>query len=91
VTVTVTALLLVPPPPVQAKLNVLVVVSAVLTKLPEGALVPLHAPLALQLVAFVDDQLSVVMPPLLRLVAEALNVTVDTGGGTDPELPRGDV
>ena len=41
---------------------------------------PLHAPLAVQLVAFVEDQVSVDDPPLVTEAGDALMVTVGGGG-----------
>lgn len=49
--------------------------------LPEVALVPLHAPDAVQEVAFVEDQLSVDVPFTLTAVGFALSVAVAAGGG----------
>ena len=53
----------VPPGPVHWKVKVALVVSAPVEALPETALVPLHAPLAVQLVAPVELQVSVAEPP----------------------------
>jgi hypothetical protein len=41
--------------------------------------VPLQPPEALQLVALVEDQLSVELPPLLTVLGLALSVTVGAG------------
>lgn len=60
-TVTTTLRLVEPPVPVQLKVNVLVVVNAGVGSLPEVARAPDHAPLAVQLVAFVDDHVSVLV------------------------------
>jgi len=40
---------------------------------------PLHAPLAAQAVAFVEDQVSVALEPVLTLVGETLMVAVGNG------------
>ncbi|HMH17821.1 MAG TPA: hypothetical protein VK572_06695, partial [Burkholderiales bacterium] len=65
VTVTVADALPVPPAPVHASPNVLVLVNAPLDWLPEIVLVPIHAPEATQEVASVEDQVSVAAPPLV--------------------------
>jgi hypothetical protein len=80
VTATVTELEPVPPAPVQLNMNVLPVVSALVESEPEVASAPDHAPLAVQLVALVDDQVRVLEPPLVTLVGLALIVTVGAGG-----------
>jgi hypothetical protein len=41
--------------------------------------VPLHAPLAVQLVAFVDDHVSEALPPSVILVGDTEIVTVGAG------------
>jgi len=80
-TVTVADALAVPPDPVQARENVLVLVKAPLDWLPEVVLIPDHAPEATQEVASVDDQVSVEDPPLATDVGFAASDTVGTGGG----------
>jgi hypothetical protein len=80
-TMTVTDRLVLPPSPVQVKVNVLVVVSPVRVSLPKVLRVPNQASKASQLVAFVDDQLSRVEPPLAIEVGLAVSETVGTGGG----------
>jgi hypothetical protein len=82
VTVTVAAALPVPPAPVQARVNVLVIVSAPLDWLPEIVLVPVHAPEATQDVASVDDQVRVEELPLATDVGLAVRDTVGTAGVT---------
>ena len=57
------------------------VVSAPLDWLPEIALVPDHAPEAVQEVALVEDQVSVEDAPLAIEVGFAVSDTVGTGGG----------
>ncbi len=80
VTVTVVDWAAVPPAPVQLSVKVLLVVRApVDTLLPEVALVPDHAPLAVQLVALADDHVSALEPPLVTLAGLALIVTVGAG------------
>jgi hypothetical protein len=51
-----------PPAPVHASVKDVFVVRLLLVSLPEVAFVPVQPPLAVQDVAFVDDQLSVVLP-----------------------------
>jgi hypothetical protein len=69
----------VPPAPLQLSVNVLFVVSAPVEAVPDVALLPVQAPLAVQLVAFVDDQVSVLALPLVTLVGFAPIVTVGAG------------
>jgi hypothetical protein len=59
--------------------NVLSVVSAPIEVVPDVALLPAHAPLAVQLVAFADDHVSVLAVPLVTLDGLALIVTVGAG------------
>ena len=84
-TVTIVEALVDPPDPVQARTNVLEVVSAPLDWLPEVALLPDHAPEAVQEVALVDDHVSVEDAPLAIEVGLAVNDTVGTGGGGMPD------
>ena len=56
---TVVEALALPPAPVQVSMKVVVLASAPLDCEPFVALVPLHPPEAVQLVALVDDQASV--------------------------------
>jgi hypothetical protein len=56
-------------------------VSAPVDWLPEVARAPDHAPEAEQVVAFIDDQVSVDAPPLATDVGFAVSNTVGTGGG----------
>ncbi len=53
--------------------------SAPVLSLPEVALLPDHAPLAVQLAASVDDQLSVVAEPLAIDDDAVVSVTVGAG------------
>jgi hypothetical protein len=85
--VTVADAMTVPPVPVHARVNVLVLVNTPLDWLPVGiALPPDHAPEARQEVASVDDQLSVEDPPLATDVGVATSDTVGTGGVTGTVL-----
>jgi len=61
-------------------------VSAPVDSLPKTALVPDHAPDAVQKVAFVEDQVRVEDPPLVTDVGFAAS---DTVGGVDPPEPAG--
>jgi hypothetical protein len=101
VTVVLAAAGVVPLAPEQVNVKVLVAVRAALTTLPPVACAPLHAPDAVHAVALVEDQVSVVVPPVVTLVGLALSETVgedaggvDTGGvdaggvlGDPPEFP----
>ena len=78
---TVADALAVPPDPVQARLKVLVLVSAPVDPLPEVALTPDQGPEAVQEVASADDQVSVDDPPLVTDGGVAASDTVGTGGG----------
>jgi len=85
-TVTVADALPVPPAPVQARVNVPVLVRAPLDWLPEVVLVPVHAPEATQDVASVEDQVRVEDAPLVTDVGLAANDTVGTGAGGAPTV-----
>jgi hypothetical protein len=74
----------VPPVPAQARVNRLVVVSAPVDSLPEVALAPDQPPEAVHDVAFVEDQVSVEVPPLATDVGFAASETVTDGGGGEP-------
>lgn len=66
-------------PDALAQVNVnrlLAAVSAALVALPDVAFAPVHAPVAVHVVVFVLDHVSVVVPPLATLVRLADNVTV---------------
>ena len=91
VTVTVVDALAVPLGPVQARLNVLVIVSPLVDSLPEAALAPVQPPEAVQEVALDEDQTSVDDPPLVTDVGFAVSDTVDTGGGGGGTVPMGEV
>ena len=62
-------------------MKVLVVVSAPVDSLPEVGLAPDQPPEAAQLVASVDDQVSVDALPEVTVVGLALSVTVGAGVG----------
>jgi hypothetical protein len=81
VTATVAEPLAVPPGPVQERENVLDVVNAALDSLPEVALLPAHAPEAVQEAASVEDQVSMVDAPLTTEAGFAVRDTVGIGGG----------
>jgi hypothetical protein len=82
VTVAVAVALRVPPSPLQLKVNeLLAAVSAPVLADPAVARLPDQAPLAVHVVASVDDQVRVALPPLATLVGFAVNVTV--GAGTE--------
>ena len=75
-TLTVTDWVALPPDPLQVSAKVVVALSApVLALLLVGSL-PDQPPEAVQLFAFVEDQLSIADPPLLTLVGVALRLTV---------------
>jgi hypothetical protein len=101
VTVALAAAGVVPLAPEQVNVNVLVALNAALTTLPPVDCAPLHAPDAVHAVALLEDQVSVVVPPVVTLVGLALSETVgedaggvdaggvDTGGALEepPEFP----
>src|SRR5690349_217525 len=68
-----------PPAPVQLSVNVAALVSAAVASLPAVALLPLQLPDAVHDVAFVELQVSVLVPPLATLVGDADSVTVGAG------------
>jgi hypothetical protein len=70
--------------PEQVNVNVLVALNAAVITLPPVDCAPLHAPDAVHAVALVEDQVSVVVPPVVTLVGLALSETVgDDAGGVD--------
>jgi hypothetical protein len=94
VTVTIMNPIVLPPVPVHTSVNVLVVVRAPVDWLPFIALVPDQAPEAVQVVAFVEDQVSVADPPEVIVVGLAERVTVGvvtpmllTVTFIDPDVP----
>lgn len=76
---TVTDRAAVPPAPLQVRLKVVVVVSEPLLLEPELALVPVQPPEAVQALASVLDQASVVLPPLAIDAGVALKLSVGAG------------
>lgn len=71
-----------PPAPLQLSVNVLLAaLSAPVLAEPDVGRLPLQAPLALQLVASVDDQVRFELPPLVTELGLALIVTVGAGVG----------
>ena len=71
----------VPPAPVQLSVNEVLALNAPVPWVPETAFVPLQPPDAVQDVAFVDDQVNVLLPPLATEVGDADNETVGAGVG----------
>jgi hypothetical protein len=80
VTDTLTDRVVEPPGPVHWSVNVLFEFSAGVCSLPEVAFVPLHAPEAVQLVAFVLLHVSVDRPPAVTDVGLAERLTVGAPG-----------
>ena len=83
-TVMVTESLEVPPAPVQLRLKVLVAVSCEMTALPLVFLSPDQLPDAVQEVALLEFQLSVVDPFIFTLMGEAFSETEIEGGDVSP-------
>jgi hypothetical protein len=81
VTVVLAAAGVVPPAPEQVNVNVPVALKAALTTLPPVDCAPLQAPDAVQAVALVEDQVSVVVPPVVTLEGLALSETVGAAAG----------
>jgi len=77
---TVTDRVALPPGPLQVSVYVVVALSAPVLALPLVRLVPDQPPEALQLVAFVDVQLSVEAEPLFTVPGFAPMVTVGLAG-----------
>jgi hypothetical protein len=67
---------------VQLNVKSVAAVMAAVVSVPLIAFAPDQPPDAVQLVAFVELQVSIVVPPLVTLVGFALKVTVGTGGVT---------
>jgi hypothetical protein len=78
-TVTVRGAVFHPPAPVQVSLNVVLAVNAPVVELPEVALVPVQPPDAIQLVALVDDHVSLEVPPADTDAGAADSFTVGAG------------
>jgi len=81
VTSTCTDCAAVPPAPVHVRVKVDDAVSAPLACDPDNALAPVHAPEAVQLVALLVAQLSVLVPPYATVVGDAPSVIVGGGVG----------
>jgi hypothetical protein len=76
---------LVPLAPVQVSVKVVVLLKAPVLALPLVGSLPDHPPVALQLVALLDDQVRVEAPPAVRVAGLADRLTVglaDTEGST---------
>jgi hypothetical protein len=72
-----------PPDPVQVRVNFVVAVSAGVACEPAVGSAPLQPPEAVQAVAFVDDQVSAEVAPLLIVAGLAVRVTAGAGVVTD--------
>jgi hypothetical protein len=81
-TVTVADCEAVPPVPVQVNVNVEVALSAPVDCVPLNALVPIHAPEAVQEDALVTDQFKVALLPLTIALGPTLSTTVGAGALT---------
>lgn len=81
-TLTVTDCEPVPPAPVHVSTYVVVEVSPDLASEPLRGRVPLQPPVAVQAVALLTDQESVVLPPLTTLLGVAVRATAGGGGAT---------
>jgi hypothetical protein len=81
VTLTVTVCVAVPPAPVQLNVYEVLAVSPLRTSVPVRLLAPLQPPVAVQLLAFVVDQLRVEDPPLTTEAGVAVSDTVGSGAG----------
>ncbi len=93
VTVVLAAAGVVPLAPEQVNVNILVALNAAVTTLPPVDCAPLHAPDAVQVVALVEDQVSVEVPPVVTLVGLALSETVgaEAGGVVEGGVDAGGV
>jgi hypothetical protein len=74
-----------PPEPLHVSVYVPIVVIPLTVWLPEVALPPDQAPEALHELALLEDQLRVLLPPLVTVAGEALSDNV----GVDPPEPGG--
>ena len=63
------------------RVNVVVEVSAAVTCDPLAGSAPLQPPEAVQAVALVEDQIRVLVAPLVMRTGEAVSVTVGAAGG----------
>jgi len=81
-TMTLALWLAAPPAPVQVSVNVLfAAVRPPVPALPEVGRLPLQAPLARQLLALLDDHVSVAPEPLATVAGLAVSVTAGAGAG----------
>ena len=71
-----------PPSPVHSRTNFVVALKATVVCVPLVGCVPVHPLEAVQVFAFVEDQVSSDLPPLLTVVGVALIVTVGSGAVT---------
>lgn len=78
----VTDWLAVPPGPVQLNVNTVLAVSAGVWKVPLVGSLPVQPSFAVQLVAFVVDQVNVTVPPETTLDALGARLTVGAGAIT---------
>ena len=78
-TLTVSDWLALPPAPLQVSVKVVVVLSAPVLALPLVGSLPDQPPEAVQLLALLEDQLSVADPPLLTAAGLALRLTAGAG------------
>lgn len=69
----------VPPTPLQLSVKAVALLIPAIASVPLMPRVPVQPPEATQLVASVDDQVSVVPPPLVTLLGVAVSVTVGAG------------
>lgn len=76
-----------PPAPEHVMLKVVGLRRLLIVCVPDTGLSPLQPPEATQAVAFVEDQLSCVLAPLVTCIGFALNVVV--GGGQLPDVHFG--
>jgi hypothetical protein len=79
---TVVVVLALPPAPVQVNEKLVLTVSVAVASSPEVDLSPVQPPLASHCEASVDDQESVVVPPIETDAGDALNDTLTPGTGT---------
>jgi hypothetical protein len=77
----------VPPTPLQLSVKLVAIVRAVMFSVPLGPRAPLQPPDATHpVVALVDDQVNVVLSPLVTMLGFAVSVTVVVGAGATATL-----
>ena len=81
---------LVPPGPVHVNEKFALLLNAAVLWLPLTASVPLQAPAAVQEVALVEVQVSIVDWPASMVVSDAVSETVGTGVGATAPPPQAD-